>query len=131
MASIAKRTHSRAWLLGVLVGSLPFAPVWAGNTDFLKESAVGHFSREDVALMEKTLQDALSNAADGQTVVWRNDRTGSGGRITPDKAPVGQEGCRRVRVENFHDKRQGSDEYVLCKDGGRWVIPAAKTAKGK
>lgn len=123
------RALALAWLASALT------PAWAqwGNTDFLKESPIGHFSRDDVALMQKTLQNVLNTAPDGQAVEWRNDQTGSHGRITPSKAPAEAVGCRRVVVENFHDSRQSRDDYVMCKDAGtgHWMKSGVKPSPDK
>lgn len=100
----------------------------AGNTDFLKNTAVGKFTKADTALMQKTLQDALDNAPDGQTVTWRNDKTGSSGSVTPGAAPEGREGCRQVRIENAHGQTRGSQDEVMCKVKGRWVVPDSRAA---
>lgn len=98
--------------------------VQAQNMGFLTDSPIQNMTKEDLALLQKNSNEALSRNADGETSGWTNPKTGASGTATPLKTFT-QKGmkCRLVRYTNHAGGFNGGGEFTLCRQsGGAWKI---------
>ena len=111
----------------LLVTSLGLAlslPVAAMNWGFLEDAPAGHFTDGDWSLMGKTTQEALDQAADGDTRGWNNTKTGAFGTIQPlntyDRDGVT---CRLTEIFNSAKGAIGTSRFDFCKQpDGSWKV---------
>ena len=106
------------------IAALPFADASAATMGYAKDSPIGKFNEEDMALFQGASQKALNEAADGEIVEWKNASTGSAGSISPLKSfERGGLKCRSVRVKNQHKSLRGSQTATMCRQSdGAWKI---------
>ena len=102
----------------------PFVDAPAAPMGYLKDSPVGKFNDEDMSLFQGASKKALNEAADGETIEWKNATTGSSGSISPLKSfDQGGFKCRNVRVKNQHKSLRGSQTLKMCQQSdGEWKI---------
>jgi len=96
----------------------------AQGLGWMKGTAAGFFTDTDWQLLEETLTVALNEAADGEPREWRNERSGSHGKVTPlisdTRADVT---CRRIRIESAARGTSSSYRYLFCRRGeDRWRL---------
>jgi surface antigen len=101
---------------------LPGVPASAQNVGFLKDSVLSRFNKDDIAMFDQALRKALEEGKDGVPVVWKNDKTGSGGTITPSPDPKARKDCRTATVVNYHRSSRGETTYAVCRQGDRWLV---------
>jgi surface antigen len=99
--------------LGVL---LPAA--LAGNLRSMDDSVLSKFNDEDVRLMQQAMDTALDSTDDGKKVEWKNDKTESRGAVSPSAGS--KEGCRVLRIENWHGESVDRAKFQFCKVDGKW-----------
>lgn len=83
------------------------------------------FTDEDWSLLGSTLDQALNEAADGETREWRNASSGASGTVTPLSSETRQGlACRLARIVSRAAGTQSSQRYLFCRQGedGRWQI---------
>ncbi len=79
---------------------------------------------EDIQIMERATQQALTTGAAGKAVAWSNPRTGAGGSITPQPAfPMGGKNCREFQqvITAGGKKSTGYGTACIAPDGV-WLI---------
>ena len=111
----------RGLLLLVLVAAVP---ALAQNVLFMKDAPYAHFTEEDHAIFNETLNDTLSNGAEGETRKWSNPKTRASGEMTPLKSfeRTGRP-CRSLSIKNKAKGLTGSAKYNFCKqDTGKWAL---------
>ena len=94
------------------------------NMRFLKDAPIEKMTREDLALMLKNSNEALSRNADGETSGWANSKTGASGTATPLRSFT-QKGmkCREAEYTNHAAGLNGGGKYTLCQvAAGSWKL---------
>lgn len=107
------------------------APVVASNVGFMKDAPyAAHFTAEDRKVFHVQLNQALSEAKEGETRSWENPATGAKGEITAlSRLPAPDENCRRAHVVNQARGRTGRGEHVFCRTSdGQWLLAPGKGA---
>ena len=94
----------------------------ASNWRFLQDSPISQFSEEDFERFRAAGRRALDEAADGQTVEWKNPKTGAYGTIQPlDTREVDGTTCRRAEVFNSAGGTKGTSRFTFCRqEDGTW-----------
>jgi signal transduction histidine kinase len=120
--------HGIAALLLLILGFVQVAGAQAG-WGFLKDSPVGNFTDEDVAMLEEALQNALESS-DTAARRWENPKTKNSGELRVLRSFTSEEGrtCKRVQVDNYAHGKKGSSKQTLClKAPSEWLFdPGAK-----
>jgi surface antigen len=94
------------------------------NMRFLKDAPIEKMTQEDLGLMLKNSNEALSRNADGETSGWANAKTGASGTATPLRSFT-QQGmkCREAQYTNHAAGLNGGGKYTLCQvAGGAWKL---------
>lgn len=112
-----------ALILAAAIVSAPLA-AHASNMRFLEFSPSAFFTEEDWALLRGAATNLLDNLADGESVSWKNEKTGHNGKLTvlDTYADFGTT-CRRMRV--FSDAIQVSATRLvnMCRNKkGEWKV---------
>lgn len=96
----------------------------AGERAALRGTAASKFNAEDIALMKASVGQALTSDKDGDTLEWRNDKTGASGAVTPlNRLSWNGLDCRRLRIVNAHRRTTEQGVYRFCeKPAGRWKL---------
>lgn len=120
------KSHRALSSIALLVGAIVLCtPLQAANLGFLQYSPSAYFDDEDWSLVRAAVDDALENKKTGETVTWRNDKTGSHGEITPlETFEKFDTSCRRVRMSNEAKNIKATRLVDLCRDksSGEWKI---------
>jgi len=93
------------------------------NMRFLKDAPIQKMTQEDLALMLKNSNEALSRNADGETSGWTNPKTGASGTATPLRTFT-QKGmkCRAAQYTNHAGGFNGGGTHTLCRVGNDWKL---------
>jgi surface antigen len=94
------------------------------NMAFLKDAPIQKMTQEDIALMLKNSNEALSKNANGETSGWANAKTGASGTATPLRSFT-QKGmkCREAEYTNHAGGFNGGGKFVLCRVAdGSWKL---------
>lgn len=119
--------HSRylpPLLVTLLCWSMLSSAFAVGDLQWLKNAPVRSFTDEDWSLAKAAIEDALTNADDGQAVEWENPESKSHGSVTPvaTRTSDGQT-CRDLLIKNYANSREGSGTYEYCqKPDGTWGL---------
>ena len=111
----------------ILLVSLCFVlslPAAAVNWNFLRFSPTRHFTDQDWALMRTAGQEALADAADGDTEGWSNPDTGAFGTIQPvNTYQIQGMTCRLTEVYNNAGGASGTSRFDFCKQAdSTWTL---------
>ena len=111
----------RAALLAALL--LAVGGAAAAGFGFLAGTAVGRFNDDDLRQMNAAIESALAAGNPGAVERWSNDKTGSSGEVSTQRAFTrdGQP-CRDLRIVNRHRRQEDSGIYTLCRAGGDWKL---------
>jgi surface antigen len=118
-----RHRHLRNALL-VLALAGQAGAVFALNTNFLRTSPVSRFNSKDLALMQVAFTQAMDAGADGVGVDWANERTRSGGTVTPQQS-FERDGrkCRSASISTWHRNVRAEGVYSFCRDPqGDWRL---------
>ena len=116
-------TSSRLAALAVLAAA-SVAVHAQTNMRFLKDAPIEKMTQEDLGLMLKNSNEALSRNADGETSGWANAKTGASGTATPLRSFT-QKGmkCREAQYTNHAAGLNGGGKFVLCRVAdGSWKL---------
>jgi len=115
-------SHSNLLLALVALAILLPASLLAQNTWFLRNSAASNLDEADMKILTATLQDAMSNGADGDTVRWENPDNEHFGTITVlDTHEDYETTCRSVRMSSEASGKKGSGVLRMClADDEQW-----------
>ena len=96
------RRRSPGALCAVALFAALAAPAHAlGPQDGLKNTPGAMFNSEDIALMKAQVFAALKAEKDGETLAWKNDKTGASGTVVPmNRLTWNGLSCRRVQIAN-------------------------------
>ncbi|WP_423824044.1 RT0821/Lpp0805 family surface protein [Salinisphaera sp. SPP-AMP-43] len=105
------------------MGLSSFHQAQAFNFRFLDSSAVARFTDEDWQVLRDATRQALNHGSDGDTITWRNDKTGHWGTITPSPASdrAGAT-CRRTRFVANAAQRTSDTTVTFCRIDGQWKV---------
>ena len=96
----------------------------AANMTFLDKTPMSRFNDEDNKMLQAAFRKAMNDGEDGTTVEWKNEKTTSGGTITPTES-FERKGakCRKAKVTTVHKMLKGEGEYSFCKNpNGTWSL---------
>ena len=107
------------------------SPVLAQNwTGLLKNTPAERFDKEDLRILVATNNKVLDETPDGQTLPWKNPKTGHHGEITVLRSFESKgRPCKDLRVRNEADGRKGDNKLSWCKVDGKWRLLSASPLK--
>lgn len=93
------------------------------NHNFLSNSAMSFYSKEDWSLSRTAQDKALNQNKDGVRLVWKNPKTGSHGIFLP-KHTIHANGsiCRDMQIVQSANSMHESSTYRFCKFKNQWKI---------
>jgi len=96
----------------------------ASNLNFLHDAApISDFTKQDVEMMEDTIQKALNEKKDGEKLAWKNEKTNHSGLVNPLSSYSENEmECRKVRIVNKSKQRIAQNNFRFCRKDGVWVL---------
>ena len=114
---------------GVLCGLatalfLAAGPASAQALMFMHDTPYTHFTKEDRAMFDAAMTEALDKSADGESRAWSNPATRASGELKPVQS-FERKGlkCRKLWIANKAKGRSASGEYNFCKQAsGKWMI---------
>jgi len=109
--------------IAAIIGLVMMAvPIHAQNTAFLRSAPVAFLTDEDVEILLSTVQTAMNEQPDGETVTWSNSKTGHTGVINVTNTHSDYDTtCRQVEMANEAAGRTGRGTFRMCKaDDGKW-----------
>ena len=117
-------TFPRLAALAVLAAASVAAAHAQSNMRFLDDAPIEKMTQEDLALMLKNSNEALSRNAEGETSGWANAKTGASGTATPLRSfTQGGMKCREARYTNHAGGFNGGGTFSLCRIAdGSWKI---------
>lgn len=123
MLAASRITRVLTFILAVVA-----LPTVASNIDFLHDTPLSDFNKEDRKLFAAAMAQALSEAEDNETRKWSNPDTKSGGEITPLRTHTrGDTMCRDVSIVNSAKGRTEKSMYTYCReDEGAWRLTFQK-----
>ena len=106
-------------------------PLLAQNAWFLNSAPVAYLTDEDIEILLSTLQSALNEQPDGDSVNWSNLNTGHSGSIKLlDTHPDYDTTCRQLEIVNQAAGRSGRGTYRMCKaDDGKWKFAPSRQSQ--
>ena len=116
-------------ILATLVASPQLAS--AQNIEFLHRGPIAYMNDIDKEILSKTLQTALDETADGESLRWSNPDSGSEGTIEVlDTHEDYGTTCRTVRSHSKASGREGGGVYRLCRaDDDSWQFAPKRRQK--
>lgn len=97
--------------------------LYASNCDFLRNTAMTFFTKEDLQLSKAAQVKALNHFKDGQAVAWKNPKTGSHGIFSPLRTVnVNGDVCRDLKMVNSSHLVHEKATYRFCKMHDVWKI---------
>ena len=110
------------------------APSFGQNIGFLDYDPTRYFTDEDWKISDRAYLNALENAADGETITWRNEASGAHGTETPLRTYTSKRGnkCRQMRstLDTTNPVASGQFTFVWCKQpDGQWKLAKKKLKK--
>jgi surface antigen len=112
----------RIVLLALLLLGLS-ARATASNLQFLRDAPISKMTKEDSALFQAAMREALEHDADGVTRRWENPKTGASGTLTPVSTSM-HDGvkCRKIEIINNVQGQSGRSAFDMCRQpNGEWV----------
>ena len=112
----------------ILFSFFMMAATYASNLNFLHDAApISDFTKQDVKMMEDSIQKALNEKKDGEKLAWKNEKTNNSGLVNPLSCFTedGNE-CRKVRIVNKSSKRIAQNNFKFCKKEDIWVLMKLK-----
>lgn len=110
------------WLMSLTITVLLISSATAQNIGFLSKGPIAYLSDDEKVMLSETLNQALENSADGETVTWDNPKSGHNGRIELlDTHEDYGTTCRTIRTHMTASGREGGGIYRLCRaDDNTW-----------
>jgi surface antigen len=103
----------------------------AQNINFLHRGPVAYLDEVDKQILTDTVNTALNDAQDGESLAWRNPDSGSEGTIEIlDTHEDYGTTCRTVRTATSAGGREGGGIYRLCMaDDETWQFAPRRRQK--
>ncbi|MBX3709042.1 MAG: hypothetical protein KIT56_00155 [Gammaproteobacteria bacterium] len=96
---------------------------FGSNYNFLSNTAMSYFTKEDWNLSRMALHDALNHYKDGAKVAWKNPRSGSYGAFLPSRTIYAKGAvCRHLKIMNVANLMHEDATYTFCKLHNEWKI---------
>ncbi len=107
-----------------LISFLIVTSASASNLSFLNDAApIADFNKDDVEIMENTIQKALNEIKDGEKLAWKNEKTSHSGLVNPLSSYItDKKECREVRIVNKSKKRIAQNNFKFCKENETWIL---------
>jgi surface antigen len=89
----------------------------------LRDAPIAKMTKEDLALFQTNMREALEQDPDGTTRRWENPKTGASGTLTP-VSTFEQNGmkCRRLEIVSDAQGLTARSTFNMCKQAdGTWV----------
>jgi surface antigen len=109
------------------------APAQAQNVfGLMKGGPAEQFNDEDRRLFREAADKALNSAAVGESVLWENPATQSGGDMKVLKTFTWKDSpCRLVRVRNQTVGRKATNSFNMCRVSDKWrMVSPSELKKG-
>jgi len=121
------RTKRMMWAVLAVSGSLILlgeAVQARGGWSWAKRLPISQFTAEDTEIFHKSVDTALDQGEDGETLEWKNPNTGVSGRITPlNSEQINGKSCRKTRFESQAGIAENVSEFLLCRQpDGVWSV---------
>lgn len=96
----------------------------ASDYTFMTDTPYSYFTKEDHALFDAAMADALDKGAIGELRSWSNPKSKAGGELKAlkdfERAGVA---CRTLFIANRAKSRSASGQYNFCrKESGGWAL---------
>ena len=120
-----QRTLKKRQLQSLIIFFLVTSLSHASNYRFLSDSAViSKYNDQDMELLMSNIQKTLNENKNGEVVKWFNKETGHNGELTPlSNFSKYNMQCRKLRVVNRADNKEGVSNFNYCKTkDGPWKI---------
>lgn len=102
-------------VFGIVLATAVLGGALAQNINFLYRGPVAYLDEVDKEILTATFNNALADAADGETVAWSNPDTGNNGTVEVlDTHEDYGTTCRTVRTHMNAAGREGGGVYRLC-----------------
>jgi surface antigen len=110
------------WLMSLTITVLLTSSATAQNIGFLSKGPIAYLSDDEKVMLSETLNQALENGSDGESVTWNNPKSGHNGRIELlDTHEDYGTTCRTIRTHTTAGGREGGGIYRLClADDNTW-----------
>jgi len=94
------------------------------NLLFLTDAPIQAMTPADRELFVRSMNRALDQTRDGDSLSWENPSTGARGTITPTSSWQDQgQPCRALQFDNQVKGRSGRSSFSFCKQSdGSWAI---------
>jgi surface antigen len=112
----------------LLIALLAGAPASSRAFDlsFLGQAPLRFLTDADTQLLSETINEVLTNAADGESRTWKGEQSGTSGTVTAVRTFAEDERrCRRIEIVTLSPratKGRGSSLVDMCEIEGRWRI---------
>ena len=110
-------------VLSLVMVALPMT-VSAANMRFLQFSPSAYFTDQDWDLLKDTVQKLLDNHKVGESLTWKNDKSGNHGKLTllGTFSDFGTT-CHQVEVRSITAEVSATRVVSMCKNKeGEWKI---------
>jgi surface antigen len=117
--------------LAVLLGAASPQFAVAQNIQFMHRGPIAYMDEVDKEILSQTLQVALEESEDGESLRWSNPDSGSEGTIEVlDTHEDYGTTCRTIRSKSTASGREGGGLYRLCRaDDGSWQFAPKRRQK--
>lgn len=120
-----RRSPTLPCLAGVLLwAALAGMSHAAGEQAAFKGTNLARFNADDLALMKSRVAQVLAAPAEGETLTWKNDRSGASGEVTAlARETWNGLACRHLRIVNIVGSSSRQGVYRFCEQpAGRWKL---------
>ena len=121
-----------ALLLACVFSAAFCTPAYAINwVPLLHNTPAERFTEDDMRMFAASVNKALGETADGQTVSWENPATKARGSIVVEQTGT-RDGliCKNIRITNEARNRKATQVLTLCQEkSGEWTFAHPATKK--
>lgn len=112
--------------LAFVLSCLAAAPAGAFDARFLNQAPIRFMNDADIAAMQRTVQEVLEEAKDGETRTWENPDSGNSGSVTAVESFARDDlPCRRIELVNHAERATAGEARSvmdLCRVEGTWKL---------
>jgi hypothetical protein len=108
-------------------------PIYASNLWFAHDMPISAMTDADIEIFSSAVDEALNDAADGDTRHWKNPETGAGGDLTllSTSEKDGMR-CRRLQIANEAKRKTARSDLDFCRqDDGSWKVRPSSAPKAR
>jgi hypothetical protein len=121
---VSKTEQSKQFFkMTAIIFSMISCSAYGLNHNFLSNSAMSFYSKEDWSLAKTAQDKALNQNKDGVRLIWKNPKTGSHGIFLPTHT-IHANGavCRDMQIMQSANSLHESSTYRFCKFNNQWKI---------